>query len=91
MSSYRVLILEQAEKDLIWLRKNDRKSYVKCFDLLRAISQEPRKGIGKPERLKYFSGSEVYSRRINQKDRIVYVIYESEKEIDITSCRGHYD
>jgi toxin YoeB len=51
--------------------------------------EDPRNGTGKPERLKYFE-KEVYSRRINQKDRLVYTIYESVKEIDITSARGHY-
>ncbi len=48
-----------------------------------------REGRGKPERLKYF-GREVYSRRINHKDRLVYTIYEDLKEIDIFSCKGHY-
>jgi len=50
---------------------------------------EPRKGTGKPERLRHFE-KEVYSRRVNHKDRIVYTIYEGTKEIDITSYRGHY-
>ncbi|HNZ28208.1 MAG TPA: Txe/YoeB family addiction module toxin [Spirochaetota bacterium] len=58
--------------------------------MIREISDNPREGTGKPERLKYFE-KEVYSRRINQKDRIIYTIYESLKEIDISSCRGHYD
>ncbi|MEM8526608.1 MAG: Txe/YoeB family addiction module toxin [Bacteroidota bacterium] len=91
MSEYRILILKKAEDDLVWFRKNDRRSYLKCFDLLRSITTSPREGIGKPERLKYFEEQEVYSRRVNQKDRIVYVIYEKVKEIDITSCKGHYD
>ena len=63
--------------------------YIKMFDLIREIMVSPREGSGKPERLKYFE-KEVYSRRINQKDRIVYTIYESMLEIDISSCRGHY-
>jgi len=50
----------------------------------------PRGGTGKPERLKYFE-KEVYSRRVNHKDRLIYTIYEDLKEIDITSFRGHYE
>jgi toxin YoeB len=50
---------------------------------------DPRKGTGKPERLKYFE-KEVYSRRVNQKDRLIYTVYESIKTVDISSCRGHY-
>ena len=51
---------------------------------------KPREGTGKPERLKYFE-KEVYSRRVNHKDRLIYTVYEDLKEIDITSFRGHYD
>lgn len=86
---YKILIHQNAHEDLQWFRKNDKNSYIKSFDLLREISVNPREGTGKPERLKYFE-NEVYSRRVNQKDRIVYTIYEHVGEIDITSCRGHY-
>ena len=51
---------------------------------------DPREGTGKPERLKYFE-YEVYSRRINHKDRLIYTIYEGTKEVDISSCKGHYE
>ena len=88
--TYKINILANANDDLNWFRKNDKNSYVKIFDLLREIIVNPREGTGKPERLKYFE-KEVYSRRINQKDRLVYTIYESENEIDLSSCRGHYN
>ena len=87
---YKVKILEKAQTDLDWLRRNDRTSYIKCFDLVREIIVHPREGTGKPERLKYFE-KEVYSRRVNQKDRVIYTIYEEIEEIDITSFRGHYN
>ena len=86
---YKILIHENAHNDLQWFRQNDRTAYMKVFDLLREISIKPREGTGKPERLKHFE-KEVYSRRVNQKDRIIYTIYEALREIDITSCRGHY-
>ena len=54
------------------------------------MAKNPRAGTGKPERLRYFE-QEVYSRRVNQKDRMVYTIYEELQEIDISSFRGHYD
>ena len=87
--TYKINILKTAEEDLIWFRKNDKNSYIKCFDLIREIIKDPRNGIGKPERLKYFE-KEVYSRRVNHEDRIVYTIYENIKEIDISSCKEHY-
>jgi toxin YoeB len=87
---YRIIIVKKAQDDLDWLRKNDKSSYIKCFDLTRELIENPRTGTGKPERLKYFE-KEVYSRHVNHKDRMIYTIYETIKEIDITSFRGHYD
>ena len=88
--TYKIYILENANNDLDWLRKNDKASYIKCFDLIREIMSDPRSGTGKPERLRYFD-KEVYSRRVNHKDWIIYTIYESLKEIDVSSCRGLYE
>jgi len=87
--TYEINILENANNDLNFLRRNDKNSYIKIFDFVREMMIEPRKDTGKPERLKYFD-KEVYSRIVNQKDRWVYTIYESKKEIDISSCMGHY-
>jgi len=86
---YKILILKKADKDLAWFRKNDRQSYIKCFDLVRSTSEYPREGIGKPERLKHFD-QEVWSRRVNHVDRMIYTVYEKEKEIDVSSFKGHY-
>lgn len=88
--TYMINILKNANEDLDWFRKHDKTSYVKCFDLVREVIETPRTGTGKPERLKYFE-KEVYSRRINLKDRMIYTIYEDLKQIDISSFRGHYD
>ncbi len=54
----KVRILEKAQADLDWFRRNDRTSYIKCFDLVREIIVHPREGTGKPERLKYFEKEE---------------------------------
>ena len=89
MTTYKINILKNANKDLDFLRRNDKTSYIKAFDLRRELIINPRIGTGKIERLKYFD-KEVYSKRINHKDRLIYTIYESIKEIDITSCVGHY-
>ena len=45
-------------------------------------------GIGEPEALKGNLHGE-YSRRINEKDRLVYHI--EDKRLYIVSCKGHYD
>lgn len=63
---------------------------IKCFDLIRELLAHPREGTGRPERLKYFD-EEVYSRRVNLEDKLMYTIYEDIGEIDISSFRGHYE
>ena len=88
--NWKISILPKAEKDLGWFRQHDRSCYVKSFDLLREIAQEPRRGTGKPERLKYFD-REVWSRRISHEHRLIYVIYSEEELVEIVSCKSHYE
>lgn len=45
------------------------------------------KGMGKPERLKYFDG---WSRRITDEHRLVYSV-DDNKIIHIISCEGQYE
>ncbi len=87
--NYKILFDEKAIKDMRWLRKNNKPSYTKCLDLILSIAETPHEGIGKPERLKHYE-DEVYSRQINQKDRMIYVIHEDNKFVLISACRGHY-
>lgn len=55
--------------------------------MLRAIQREPFTGEGKPEPLKGEQGGK-WSRRINEKDRLVYEV--TEEGIVILQCKGHY-
>ena len=41
-------------------------------------------------KLKYFE-KEVWSRRVSHEHRLVYVIYSKEHEVDIVSCKSHYE
>lgn len=75
------------EHYLYW-QIQDRKTLKKINELLEDIRRNgAMKGIGKPERLRYRPG---YSRRIDEKNRLVYDIGELQN-IKIISCRGHYD
>ena len=69
-----------------WIKK-DFETVQKILLLLRDIQQNPFKGLGKPEPLKgNFSG--YWSRRISQKDRLVYRV--TNEAIEIIECEGHY-
>lgn len=71
---------------LYWQSK-DKKALKRLNMLIKDIQRSPFEGIGKPEPLKdNLSG--LWSRRIDEKNRIVY--FEKQGVIYIISCRGHY-
>lgn len=72
-----------------WLQQ-DKKVLKKINKLLADIQRNgPLAGEGKPEALKgNLSG--YYSRRINEKDRLIYTILEDDI-VELYSCRGHYE
>ena len=88
--SYQLEVTEKAFSQLEKLKRSDKNSYSKCFELILAIMSEPRSGIGKPERLRY-QDAEFWSRRLNEKDRIVYILFEDIELVVIDSVLGHYD
>lgn len=90
MEKYIIKISKAAEKDLSLLKKSGKKSDIeKVNTIFEEIEENPRLGTGKPEQLKYYDG-EVWSRRINKKDRFVYEIYEDEILIVVIQALGHY-
>ena len=83
----RVIFSEKAQEHLKYWQKHNPKILLKIQILLAAISNDPYKGIGKPEQLKYeLTG--LWSRRINLEHRIVYSV--AGDEIKIHSLRFHY-
>ena len=85
MSEY--LFTEDGLEDYIYWQTQDRKTLRKINALLKDIGRSPFEGEGKPEPLRGEQGK--WSRRINEKDRLVYR-YEDGKVI-IYQCRGHYE
>lgn len=74
--------------DYLHWQSQDRKTLNKINSLLEDIRRNgAMKGKGKPEALKYRPG---YSRRIDEKNRLVYEIDELQN-IRVISCRGHYE
>ena len=71
------------------LRQKDKNLHKSLCKLLREILREdPTKGTGKPEMLKY-NLSGLWSRRISQKDRLVYRF--DDKYVYIYAIGGHYE
>ena len=78
-----------AFEQYIYWQTEDKKTMKKINSLLQDIARNGvLNGIGKPEALKYLDGA--YSRRIDEKNRLVYKIDEL-NNIEIISCKGHYE
>ncbi|MFM2004714.1 MAG: hypothetical protein RLZZ09_369 [Pseudomonadota bacterium] len=74
-------------EDLRWWVEQDRRTAKRLLDLVEAILKDPFAGIGKPEPLKYL-GSDVWSRRITQEHRCVYLVKAD--RVDFLQGRYHY-
>ena len=83
----KILFAENAWEDYLYWQQTDKKILKRINLLIGDIQQEPFKGIGKPEPLK-FNWSGYWSRRINKEHRLVYKVQDD--TISIAQCRYHY-
>jgi toxin YoeB len=75
-------------QDYSYWKTQDRKTLKKIDSLIDSIMRNPFEGIGKPEPLRGDLSS-FWSRRIDEKNRIIYKL-----DLDmviIVACYGHYD
>lgn len=74
-------------EDYLYWQNQDKKALKRINQLLKDIDRNGYEGIGKPEPL---SGnlSGFWSRRIDDKNRIVYRIFND--RIEIAQCGSHY-
>lgn len=79
---------EQFKKDLEYWKNANPKKLDRIYKLIEAIIRDPFKGEGYPKPLKY-QGSNVWSRDIDKKHRIVYLV--GANKIDFLQARFHYD
>ena len=83
-----ILFTERGWEEYLYWQNADKKLLKKINDLIKDIKRNPFSGIGKPEALKYkYSG--LWSRKINSEHRLIYEI--TDEQINIISCRFHYD
>ena len=79
---------ERGFEDYLYWQAHDKKILKKINDLLKDIERNGAlNGLGKPERLKE-NLQGYFSRRIDEKNRLVYKIFEN--SIEIFQYRGHY-
>lgn len=90
MGKYSIEISSTARKELqVHYQSGNKATIIKIEKIFLELSITPYEGTGNPEALKY-NLSGYWSRRINQKDRIIYKVYEDKVLVLIVSAIGHY-
>ena len=80
---------DEAIKHLEFFKRDNPKLGNRIQQLIQNIQQTPYAGIGKPEPLKHRMTG-LWSRRIDQKHRLIYSVNQTMNIIEIVSCKGHY-
>jgi len=79
---------ETGWKDYLFWEEQDKRILKQINKLIVDIERNGYDGIGKPEQLRSdLSGW--WSRRIDEKNRLVYRIID-DKAVEISQCKGHY-
>ncbi|WP_253451455.1 Txe/YoeB family addiction module toxin [Halomonas sp. Y3] len=87
MSNRLLCWTDESWRDYVYWQRQDKKTLKRINKLIADVKRSPFEGIGKPEPLKE-NLSGFWSRRIDESNRLVYVVEES--SITILSCRYHY-
>ncbi len=83
--SFRFQFTETFKRDY---QQHDKKAAARIDVLVESVLNDPFRGIGKPEPLR-FGLSGFWSRRINREDRLIYKVEDD--LVMLYSCRGHYE
>lgn len=83
-----MIFAEDALQEYFYWQIQDKKNLKRINQLIQEIQRNGfMSGIGKPEPLK---GRKVFSRRIDDKNRLVYIA-DDKGDLIILSCIGHYE
>ena len=90
MGKYSVEITTDARKHLQKIRKSGDKQLIKKIEkIFIELSENPYIGEGKPEQLRYLPG--MWSRRLDKKNRLRYMVNDDIITVFVVSALGHYD
>lgn len=83
-----ITFAQDAWDEYLYWQLQDKKTLRKINSQLQEVMRDPFHGTGKPEPLRNHPEA-AWSRRINDKDRLVYIIRND--RIVVLQCKGHYD
>ncbi len=90
MGKFRLEITDLARKQIAKHIKSGNKASIKKIEkILLELTQTPYEGVGKPEALKE-NLTGFWSRQINEKDRLIYIVNDDLVLVDVISAMGHY-
>lgn len=81
------VVQDECVEDVLYWVSMSQTTVLRVLDLMEATLRHPFAGIGKPEHLKH-SGGKVWSRRINESDRLLYDGFKT--RVDFLQARYHY-
>ena len=79
---------ETGWSDYLYWEGQDKKTLKRINNLIEDIERNGHDGVGKPEPLRN-DMSGWWSRRIDDKNRLVYRLINNEA-VEISQCKGHY-
>ena len=90
MGKYSIELAGTSRKDLQKIHHSGNKSLIKKVEtMFLELSEHPYTGTGKPEQLKYYSN--IWSRRLDKKNRLLYTVDENVVRVYVISLYGYYD
>lgn len=87
--NYLISFTDEATYDIKRLKRSEPKAYKKVVKLLEELEHHPYSGTGHVERMKHY-GEETWSRRISDKHRLVYRVYDEVVLVLVLSAYGYY-
>lgn len=86
---YQIEFSEEATKELLKLMKSDVQAYKKFESLIPELQEHPYTGTGHPHQLRHVNG--IWSRKLDKKNRLRYMVNDKTVIVFIVSAIGHYD
>jgi toxin YoeB len=88
---YNVIFEPDADRDLEkHMRAGNAILINKIGRLLEELKMHPAAGTGKPHRLKHYGNKNIWSRRIDDRHRMLYTVHGDVVTVFVISLWGHY-
>lgn len=86
---YKISYTDEALKGVAYLRKSSPIGFKKYEKLVKELHEHPYTGTGHPEHLRHASDN-VWSRHIDKKNRLIYIVHDDIVEVIVVSVKSHY-